>query len=129
MNIKVDNLSFEEAKLKLQNLSAVIYYMSDTIVEKNFSGDVDWDECLEARFFNETEEYHFYLEDTKWNVIHVVDSDEPSNYECIKRKYPLRRAKYGKGSFTVCEYLCPDSDGQMCIAVTRLFEVEKEADR
>ena len=85
-------------------------------------GEVNWDECLEARFFDENKELHIYEEDGAQCAVKIegtLDGD------CLIKKYELqeRYSNLGK-SLCVCEHLEYDKDGQASVALTRLIGIE-----
>ncbi len=124
MNIAFEqDITFDTAKTGIKGLCALIYSMSETILKDSSPEDINWDECLEARFFNENEEYHFIKDGEEWNVVHITENNDDSELECIDRMYIL--SGYGKGSLFVREYLEADEDGQVCVKLTRLTGIKR----
>jgi len=93
-------------------ISAVTFRRTEEITEP------DWDECLEARFFDENKELHIYEEDGRMCAVKItgtMDSD------CLVKKYALQDRYFGQNKYLcVCEHLAYDEDGQASIALTRL---------
>ncbi len=126
MKLKIDTgLSFEEAKSGLKGYSALIYSMSSTVLEPDSDGNVDWEECFEARFFNPLEEYHFLKDGSEWKNYHITEEDGDDETETIDRDYMLMKPIGDKETITVREYLQPDEDGQMTVKCTCLLEMKK----
>lgn len=102
---------------------ALLYMISEIIFRRTVDiGEVNWDECLEARFFDENKELHIYEEDGSQCAVKIegtLDGD------CLIKKYELqeRYSNLGK-SLCVCEHLEYDKDGQASVALTRLIGIE-----
>lgn len=88
--------------------------------------EINWDECLEVRFFSNSAEIHFFRRDSDWEAVLIEDDAEQ---DCIDRWYQLSR-KYKHSSKTgkilVREYLAYDEDGQACVVCTRLAGLKQE---
>lgn len=101
---------------------ALVYGMSGIFFGRTADcGEIDWTECLEARFFDETKELHFYEEDGRQYAVKVQGTmDEDS----LMKKYELQDCHFGPGKYLcVCEHLTYDEDGQASVALTRLTGV------
>ena len=82
---------------------------------------LDWTECLEARFFDETKELHFYEEDGRQCAVKVQGTMDDDS---LMKKYELQERYFGPGKYLcVCEHLTYDKDGQATVALTRLTGV------
>lgn len=98
---------------------ALVYMMSGIIFCKaaDFK-EPDWDECLEARFFDENKEIHIYEEDGKWCAVKAAGTIDG---DCLMKKYRLQDHYFGQGKYLcVCEHLGYDEDGQAAVMLTRL---------
>lgn len=98
---------------------ALVYKMSGIIFCRTADFDLtDWDECLEARFFDENKELHIYEEDGGQFAVKVtgtMDSD------CLMKQYELQAYYFGENKrLCVCEHLDYDEDGQASVVLTRL---------
>lgn len=98
---------------------ALVYGISGIVLCKAADYDgTDWEECLEARFFDGDKELHIYEEDGEKCAVKVtgtVDGD------CQVKKYALQDRYFGPDRYLcVCEHLKYDEDGQAAVALTRL---------
>lgn len=124
MSYTVERVDADKALKDIAEYQYVLLYMISEVIfcrTTNIS-DVDWDECLEARFFDENKELHIYEEDGAQCAVKVegtLDND------CLIKKYELqdRYSNLGK-SLCVCEHLEYDKDGQVSVALTRLVGIE-----
>lgn len=103
---------------------ALIYMISEIWLGKTSELPVmDWEECIEARFFDKDQELHIYEEDGKLRAIEVT---EENGQDCLIRKYQLaNRFKSAGDLLCVCEYLDYDEDGQAVVSLTRLAGIEE----
>lgn len=120
MSYTVEKISMEQA---LEDITAyryaLIYEMSEILFcETESLGPVKWDECLEARFFDEDRELHIYEEDGRLCAVRVYATLDD---DCLMKKYTLQEKYFGAGKYLcVCEHLEYDEDGQAMVALTRL---------
>lgn len=118
-------MSFEEAKNHIQDYEyALLYEISNIWLTRVESlAEIDWEECTEARFFNETGELHLFEMDGSMTAIEVKDAGKAED-EVVK-KYDLAKKFQNEGT-KVCvkEYLGYDTDGQAEVVLTRLMRVE-----
>ena len=120
MSYTVERMDAENAMTDIMQYRYALLYMMSEIIFCNVEdiGEIDWDECLEARFFDETKELHIYEEDGRQCAVKVtaaVDDD------CLIKKYELQERYYHLGrALCVCEHLQYDEDGQASVALTRL---------
>lgn len=101
---------------------ALIYYMSKMVFDRveNLETNINWDECVEAYFFGAEGELHIHSGDDGLLAHEFIEKDDMC---IVKRKYYIEQNKFktmGK-TVTVCEYLEPDDDGQMCVVYKRLY--------
>lgn len=125
MSIKdcIQKLSLEDTKNKVPSYDyGLIYYMSSMVFDRISNiYDIDWEECLEAYFFNEKGQLHIYRED---DVLTAREFVETENLTVVEKKYELANSFKGLGSSVVVrEYLEPDEDGQMYVAYKRMSAV------
>ena len=100
---------------------ALLYMISEIILCKTQTlPEIEWEECLEARFFSENGEMHIFERENGMEAVMVKDSNEE---DILVKEYKLNaNAKYsaiGK-IILVQEYLTYDEDGQAIVALTRL---------
>lgn len=122
---KTQEMSWEEGMTEAQNYPfALVYLLSDVRFGPTQSvlEHMPWEECTEARFFDETGELHLFDYNGSKKAVRITDGEG----ERILRSYTLggRFCKYGNG-LDVVEYLEPDIDGQMVTVMTRLSGVRK----
>lgn len=83
----------------------------------------DWEECLEARFFDREKELHIYEEDGELLAVEITEEDPE---DCLIRRYQLANRFRGAGKLLrVHEYLDYDEDGQAFVSLTRLAGIEE----
>ena len=124
----------EEAKGKINDYPYALVYELSTVYfgETKDMGDLDWDECTDARFFSESEELHFFLKDDQWRVVQVTDqatgtgANGGTGADHIDYIYRLTGLFSGVGhSVKVRKYLSEDDDGQKFVELTRLAGIER----
>ena len=124
MNYRIENIDIQKAYQSVFEYDyALIYMMSKLILSKTSDlGEIDWDECLEARFFSKEKELHIFEDDGEQRAVEVRDMDEKDS---IVKKYQLAKQFSGLGN-TLCvkEYLAYDEDGQTYVSLTRLTGIE-----
>lgn len=85
--------------------------------------EMDWEECLEARFFDKEKELHIYKEDEE---LYAVEVTEEKGQDCLVRRYQLANRFRETGNLLcVHEYLAYDEDGQAEVKLTRLAGIEE----
>lgn len=118
-------MSFEEAKKHIQDYEyALLYEISNICLTKVENlAEIDWEECTEARFFDESGELHLFEMDGSMAAVEVKDSGKAED-EVVK-KYDLAKKFQEQGTNVyVKEYLGYDADGQAEVVLTRLLRVE-----
>lgn len=102
---------------------ALVYRISGiTLCRVSDFDNADWDECFEARFFDEEKELHIYKDD---GVLHAVKCAGTVDDDCLVKKYRLQDRYFGQNKYLcVCEHLDYDEDGQAAVALTRLTGIE-----
>lgn len=128
MNVKncITKISLEEAKNAVKSYDyGLIYYMSSMVFDaiSNIC-EINWDECMEAYFFDKEGQLHIYRDE---DVLTVQKFSEIETLAMVEKKYELANTFKELGdSVVVREYLEPDEDGQMYVAYKRLCTVEHE---
>lgn len=102
---------------------ALIYMISEQIFDNADNIDnLNWDECLEARFFDQQGEIHIFKTEGELKAVETKNAITMSSniYSIeISDKY----SNIGK-TLSVMQYLDQDSDGQVFVVGTRLYNVE-----
>ncbi|MCI9101288.1 MAG: hypothetical protein HFH59_05430 [Lachnospiraceae bacterium] len=103
---------------------ALVYMISEMLLCKTSElPKVNWEECLEARFFSKDKELHIYEEDEEWKAVEVTEENER---DCLVRRYQLANRFKSLGALLcVHEYLDYDDDGQAMVSLTRLAGIEE----
>ena len=127
MEYRIKQLEWEEAYSLITNYEyALVYMMSNVYLCKTQDlPTIDWEECLEARFFSEEGELHIYGEDGVLRAVKVMEDEETEKNSIIK-KYWINQGRFkGVGKYLIVqEYLDYDEDGQAVITLTRLRGIE-----
>lgn len=123
MSFTVERVDADKAWKDIAGYRYALLYMISEVVFCRASdiSEVNWDECLEARFFDEDKELHIYEDDGRQCAVKAtgtLDSD------CLIKKYELQERYHDLGKLLcVCEHLKYDEDGQAMVALTRLVGV------
>ena len=88
--------------------------------------EIDWAECLEARFFSRDRELHVWPEEDGLHTALTWDEEagQETGMEQLTRRFVLRRIA-GGGKLLVREYFGYDEDGQLFVEKTRLAGIER----
>lgn len=122
-------LSLEDAKIHAQTLSYGLVYQFNRILigsVEQVKDKIQWDECLEARFFSEKEEVHFFERNGIFAAVSI--SDETEETTCTRTKNVKLKplfATSGWNEMVIKEYIAFDEDGQAYIELTRLAGLMK----
>lgn len=102
---------------------ALVYMISELkLCQTAYIGEIDWEECLEARFFSEDKELHIFDGEDGKKAVEVKDDGKEN---IIEKKIQLDNKFRNIGKFiSVQEYLAYDKDGQVSVEITRLKGVE-----
>lgn len=124
MDCKVIKIDIEKAYEIIKNYKYALVYMISNIylceIEKLPS--IDWEECLEARFFSKDGELHIYEEDGNYEARQIIEEGQGNS---IIKKYQLNNKFKDVGNYLyVQQYLDYDNHGQAVIALTRLRGIE-----
>ncbi len=102
---------------------ALVYMLSEVILCKIENlPKLNFEQCLEARFFSEDKELHIFETEEGKKAVEVSDVNKEDS---IIKKYEIapKFSKVGK-VLVVQEYLEYDSDGQAVVGLTRLKGIE-----
>lgn len=124
MNFNVRKIEPDHIFENIGDYEHALVYLIDEILLCKVSElpEVDWDECMEARFFDKEKELHIYEEDGKMQAVEVT---EMSGQNCLVKRYQLaNRFKKAGNLLRVHEYLGYDDDGQAVVELTRLAGIE-----
>ena len=124
MQYKISKLSMSETIKNIERYEYVLLYMMSELKLCKLSqiSQIDWEECLEARFFSKDKELHVYLEDGKHEAVEISDLEIT---DVVLKKYELASKHRNLGSWLcVQEYLAYDEDGQAYVELTRLLGIE-----
>lgn len=121
-------ISFEEGKKLVQDFEyCLIYYYSNKYFGKvcNLS-EINWDECIEAYFFDTTGQMYMYESELSEMEVTVFNEEQGMEYNYIDRKYEIVNVfKAEAGEYIIVrEYLNIDEDGQTFVEYTRLLDVK-----
>ena len=102
---------------------ALIYMISELVLCKvTASMNINWDECMEARFFSPDKELHIFQEE---GLLNAVEIKEDGECDKIIKKYDLANKFLSIGKrLVVYEYIDYDEDGQTFVSLTRLAGIE-----
>lgn len=119
-------MTFEDAIKTIDTYDwAIVYQASEMLFDHvdEIKQKINWNECLEARFFNETSQLHVFGELGDLKAVCMMD-DGKSAQE-IDRKYVLANQFRDKGKYIkIKEYYDFDEDGQLCMKAIRPVKVE-----
>ena len=124
MNEYIRNVEADEAIQTGSKLEYALLYMMSELVfcrgkDINLQ-EINFDECLEARFFGPEKEVHLFRNDDRWTAVVTEDKEDLDH---IDRKYRLSKNHQNTGigrELIVREYIGYDEDGQAYIEKTRL---------
>lgn len=125
MNFKVRKIETDNIFGGIENYEYALVYLINEILLCKVSElpKVNWDECMEARFFDKDKELHIYEEDGRLQAAEVT---EMNGEDYLVKKYQLaNRFKKAGDLLRVHEYLGYDKDGQAMVKLTRLAGIEE----
>lgn len=104
---------------------ALVYMLSKVILCKTEKlPPLNFEQCLEARFFSEDKELHIFETEEGKKAVEVSDVDKE---DIIIKKYEIapKFCETGKKEVLIVQqYLDYDEDGQAVVALTRLKGIE-----
>lgn len=124
MGYKILEIEPEKAYESIGNYKyALVYMISQLKLSKTEDlGEIDWEECLEARFFSEDKELHIFDVEGEKKAVEVCDDGQE---DVVEKRYQLDNQFKNLGTAVVVqEYLSYDEDGQIKVEVTRLKGIE-----
>lgn len=126
-------MGMDSVKVEWKNYKyALIYLISQLIFEETEEiGQIHWEECQEAYFFDEKGQIHVFQNEE--GALCAVCFMEPPKANRVEHRYELAklpgegRGKQGSTSksLKVYKYLEQDRDGQTMVAYTRLAAIEE----
>lgn len=124
--INCKELSFEDAIKTINTYDwAIVYQTSEMLFDHvdEIAKKINWDECLGARFFNESAQLHIFGDLGSLKAVCMMD--DGTNKQEIDRKFELANQFRDKGKYIIVkEYYDFDEDGQLCMKVIRPVKVE-----
>jgi len=120
MGYNIRQIGLAEARAQSTSYSYALLYMISGVklCRAEGIGQIDWEECQEARFFSEGRELHVFEGEDGMKAVEVTDAD--GNGVIIKEFLLDNRFSSVGSSVLVQEYLEYDEDGQAYVANTRL---------
>lgn len=120
----INTINPDEAKTLISTLKFALVYENSKLLfgDINVATSINWNEVQEARFFNDTQEIHFFLKNGKMNAIDIKDngtSDQVTMQYCLANRYSQIGTK-----LLVREYYAYDEDGQAYVEKTRLAGIQ-----
>ncbi len=121
----MEKLELVEVKELIARYDYIIVHMiSDLQYGPPMDVQIQWDELVELRVFDETEEIHVFGHELdssgELRVIRIFEKGDGGDY--LVKSYRMRNGKILK----IKEYLTEDEDGQAEIVYTRPFAVTEE---
>lgn len=103
----------------------IVYQMSELLFDRTekLKRQIMWEECLEARFFNETSELHFFGNPGHLQAVCISDDGTGQNEEIRSCLLADQFIKLGN-ILKIKEYYDFDTDGQLYITAVRPMKVE-----
>lgn len=120
MGCRIRKIELDEGKNRYKEYEYALLYMISELrlVRVEELEEVDWEECLEARFFSDEKELHIF--EGEQGMCAVV-TEEVDECDQNTRLYLLgKQYIQGKTKVIVKEYLSYDKDGQLLVEKTRL---------
>lgn len=124
MGISIEKLEIAAARDRIGGLNyATVQGISEYRIGKVADlKDFDEAECIEARFFSETEEIRFFRKDDDVKAVKVSDG----NADYMDEEYVMAdNFAFAGKAVTVRKYIDEDEDGQVFIAATRLYKIKE----
>ena len=126
MNCVVQRYSIDEAKERIVRYEYALLYMISELrlCRVGELGTVDWNQCMEARFFSKEAELHLFDLNGELHAVELSDGDEKDwndrSYELNPSVLKGSSARKNVRKLTVREYFAYDEDGQMIVDAIRL---------
>lgn len=101
-------------------------YMSEVVLVKmeDYREDIDWQELLEARFFNEKQELHIWRTGDSLMGSRLAETGET---DAADTEFPvMKKFCPAGGKMVIRKYIDYDGDGQAFVAHTRIKSVCQE---
>ena len=116
-------IEFEMAKAKSSEYEYVFLRELSRLHMGVNNIDINWDEVIEARFFDEASELRFFRYGKELKAVLIEDGggEEGIDFKTSKEISLLHDGRFGK-SIIVREYFDYDPDGQIFVTASRLVE-------
>ena len=124
MGYKIAELKPEKAYESFRNYEYALIYMISRLklCKTEELEEINWEECLEARFFSSDKELHIFEVEGEKKAVEVQDD---GNEDMLEKKFQLDNKFISVGKHVlVQEYLAYDNDGQVRGELTRLKGIE-----
>lgn len=134
-NITIKNTFYNNMKEACSNANnynyALVYMMSNLYLTKvNKLQELDYDEILEARFFDEHGELHIFPEFEGYRAVEVESyceaNDKTIHYPILDSDICVDTEFKKNTKVTIRKYINFDEDGQVCIDLTRCVKLIEE---
>lgn len=120
-----------ELEKKAAQYPCVIAHMySGILCGDSVHENINWDELVELRAFDEKGELHVYQQGSGLKAVEMIETDDCKE-DTVVKYYPVRKAVCAsaqKRFLGVKEYLEADEDGQAVVVYTRPFGLEAKAE-
>lgn len=130
--------NIDEVKYLLNNYEyALIYMISEVILKKinhndDYLNSIDWNQVLEARFFDKNGEVHIFNRENSLNALKIEENTEKVTKNGVKEDYLFfdvssnleNKFKAVGNKVLIRQYCKYDDDGQLIVELTRLLNIE-----
>ena len=117
------SLADAEALIKAYEYGLMIMISDMKLVAVDGLELPDWDECIEAYFFNEDGQLHIYRNEEEQLIGVVMEEKKDLNYHDVTYALAENKKIFAGDKVIVREYLDVDEDGQTFVAYTRLKSI------
>ena len=125
--LMMEEISKEQVKEKMSRCDYVIAHMISSLkYGRLVEAEIDWEELVELRAFNQREEFRILETDGGQKAIWVYENEEGMSEKPDRDVIERRYSTWDGNILQVKEYLTRDEDGQAVVAYTRPFRVSKE---
>ncbi|SCJ09777.1 CRISPR-associated protein [uncultured Clostridium sp.] len=108
----------------------IAHMYSDIQCGENVHDEINWDELVELRAFDEKGELHIYEQNGGLKAVEITETEDCKE-DTVVKYYPVRKAVCASAKrcvLAVKEYLEDDEDGQAVVVYTRPFGLEAKAE-
>lgn len=120
--MSIDTVEMDNVKTGWRNYKYALVYMISELIFKETKeiGQIKWEECQEAYFFDAAGQIHVFQNEE--GTLSASCFTEPFEAKRVEHRYRL--AKIPK-VLKVYEYLEQDEDGQIVVTYTRLVSIDE----